>query len=167
MTDGGRNLASFEFEYKEIIEIWKTIVDGFYKLAAISFTFNGILLAAISFMGNTSAGLTELSMKLGWMFTGSIGLIYNVGAICSFIGNNIILTKIVRRAKAIEIVSLRLEIYKVRTPMFRGLFAVYAGLTLLFFGAFVCFWSYLAYIGIFSPLRIHEFFKPGLQPLNM
>ncbi len=69
-------------EQSEILKIGLSLLEGFFRLAAISFAINAVLLAATQFL--MSGGLPDPAIYAGLAFVGLIGVVYNAGALSAY-----------------------------------------------------------------------------------
>jgi hypothetical protein len=80
MPDLGEKTAKLEFQYKTVLDLGKFMYDSYFKLAAMSFTLNGLLLGSLAFFLPQTGKLPGELYWFGVATVGIIGLIYNVGA---------------------------------------------------------------------------------------
>jgi hypothetical protein len=142
MPDLGEKTAKLEFQYKTVLDLGKFMYDSYFKLAAMSFTLNGLLLGSVAFFLPQAGKLPGELYVFGVATVGIIGLIYNVGAALTYSSLVTLAGSLAARFSKLDRL-LNLDVRSCRSPLsdWLGYFSI--ALTLIFFGAWIVVWLYL------------------------
>jgi hypothetical protein len=142
MPDLGEKTAKLEFQYKTVLDLGKFMYDSYFKLAAMSFTLNGLLLGSVAFILPQAGKLPGEFYGFGVLTVGIIGLIYNIGAALTYGSLVTLAGNLAARFAKLDRL-LNLDVRSCRNPLsdWLGYFSI--GLTVIFFGAWMFVWIYL------------------------
>jgi hypothetical protein len=127
--------AKVELEYKTVLDLGKFMYDSYFKLAAMSFTLNGLLLASVSFLLPQVGKVPDRFIYS----VGAIGVIYNMGALSTYLSLVVLTGNIAARFRALD-KSLKLEVSNCRTSVSDRLGGIAIGLTVVFFLIWIGLW---------------------------
>jgi hypothetical protein len=85
MGELGQENAKLEFQYKTVLDLGKFMYDAYFKLAAMSFTLDGLLLGSVSFFLPQAEKIPQDLYLIGIKAVGVIGFIYNFGALFTYL----------------------------------------------------------------------------------
>jgi hypothetical protein len=138
MGETTEDTARLEFQYKTVLDLGKFMYDSYFKLAAMSFTLNGLLLTAVSFL----LPHPERMYVLGIIAVGVIGIVYNLGALCTYTSLVTLTGNLARQFSRLDH-RLKLQVSGCRTSRSDGLGYASVVLTVIFFGLWIAVWLLL------------------------
>lgn len=144
MAELGEATAKVEFQYKIVLDLAKFVYDTYFKLAAMSFTLNGLLLGSVSFFLPQAGKIPGNIYGVGITTVGIIGLIYNIGALLTYCSLVTLAGSLAARFAVLDR-QLDLEVSSCRSRPSDVLGYLAIVLTLIFFGAWMCVWTYLTF----------------------
>jgi hypothetical protein len=157
MAELGEETAKLEFQYKTVLDLGKFMYDFYFKLAAMSFTLNGLLLGSISFFLPQAGNLPHTLFGTGIHTIGIVGLIYNIGALCTYTSLAILTRNLAARFATLDRL-LGLDVRSCGSRWSDGLGYLSTGATVLFFVIWITVWIGLA---SYAPNTNGAIFKGG------
>jgi hypothetical protein len=142
MPELGKETAKLEFQYKTVLDLGKFMYDFYFKLSTMSFTLNGLLLSAVSFFLPQAGKLPDTLFGTGIRAVAIVGLIYNMGALSTYVSLTILTGNLSARFATLDR-RLGLGVRSCRSRWSDRLGYLSAGLTMLFFIAWIVVWAYL------------------------
>jgi hypothetical protein len=140
MSDLNSEQAKLQFQFTTVLDLGKFMYDSYFKLATMSFTLNGLLLTAVSFLSN-QAGAEKLN-GINIPLVGFIGFIYNLGALATY-GSLVSLAGSLSRRFASVDGELAMGINQCRSSLSNWLGSITLLLTFLFFILWICVWFWI------------------------
>lgn len=146
--------ANVELEYKTVLDLGKFMYDFYFKLSTMSFTLNGLLLASASFLLPQVGKVPDR-----FIYTiGAIGVIYNLGALSTYLSLVSLIGKLAERFKILD-QSLKLQVAGCRSRGSDRLGGITIVLTVIFFILWIAVWIiWLLYTTDINSIH------PGTQP---
>jgi hypothetical protein len=142
MPELGEKTAKLEFQYKTVLDLGKFMYDSYFKLAAMSFTLNGLLLGSVAFFLPQAGKLPDRLYGLGITTVGAVGLIYNLGALLTYASLVTLAGNLAARFAKLDRL-LNLDVRSCRTTVSNWLGSVSILLTVAFFLAWIFIWTYV------------------------
>lgn len=139
MPELGAETAKLEFQYKTVLDLGKFMYNSYFKLAAMSFTLNGLLLGSVSFFLPQAGKIPNILYGTGIAVVGTIGLIYNVGALLTYASLVTLANNLSARFATLDQL-LDLDVRSCRNPLSDRLGFWSIILTVLFFLIWIVVW---------------------------
>lgn len=133
-----------KLQFETILGLGKFMYDSIYKLGAMSFTLNGLLLGSVSVLLPQAGKFAESLYVFGIYTIAIVGLIYNVGALFSYFSLVALSYKLVAQFENIDH-SLGMDVSACRSPWSDGFGSVAMFFTILFFFSWIAVWTYLIF----------------------
>lgn len=143
MTDVNNEETKLQFQFTTVLDLGKFMYDSYFKLATMSFTLNGLLLTAVSFLSGQAAA--EKLSGINISMVGFIGFIYNLGALATYLSLVILAGNLSRRFAIVDH-KLEMEISECRSGASNWLGSITLLLTFLFFVLWIFVWAKIARI---------------------
>jgi hypothetical protein len=140
MSDLNSEQAKLQFQFSTVIDLGKFMYDSYFKLATMTFTLNGLLLTAVSFL-SSHAGAENL-YGINIRLVGLIGFIYNLGALATYGSLVSLAGNLSKRFKDVDD-DLKMGIYNCRSCLSNCLGSITLLLTFVFFFLWIGVWFWI------------------------
>jgi hypothetical protein len=140
----GEKFAKLEFQYKTVIDLGKFMYDAYLKVATMTFTMNGLLITAVSFLLPHAGAAPDDLYRLGIRTAGFIGVVYNCGAFFTFLAISFQLRNLFKMFAHLD-GRLELSVNAARTRVSDFLGSAASILTMLFFCVWLAAWAYICF----------------------
>jgi hypothetical protein len=131
-----------KLEFETVLGLGKFMYDAIFKLGAMSFTLNGLLLGSVSVLLPQAGKFADSLYVFGIYTIAIVGSIYNVGALFSY-GSLVALSyKLVAQFENIDR-SLKLGVSECRTPLSDKLGIIAMIFSIVFLSCWIAIWIYL------------------------